>query len=84
MHSALFNLLNLCFVLRIKIIRKECEKRWPGNNKIYFRSNNSNSLVSSEMCSSLLPLCEIKAIGFGESKDKYFVSMTLRKDMRMT
>lgn len=66
------------------MIRKECEKRWPGNNKIYFRSNNSNRLVLSEMCSSLLPLCEIKAIGFGESKDKYIVSMTLRKDMRMT
>ena len=53
------------------MIRKECEKRWPGNHKIYFRSNNSNSLVLSEVCSSLLPLCEIKAIGFGYGKDNY-------------
>ncbi|CAH3039189.1 unnamed protein product, partial [Porites lobata] len=28
---------------KIQMIRKECEKRWPGNHKIYFRSNNSNS-----------------------------------------
>ena len=53
------------------MIRKECEKRWPGNHKIYFRSNNSNSLVLSELCSSLLHICEIKAIGFGDGKDNY-------------
>ncbi|XP_078356129.1 uncharacterized protein LOC144640939 [Oculina patagonica] len=52
---------------KIKLIRKECLKRWPGNNKVYFRSNNTNSLILSEMVSSLEPLCTVKEIGFGQS-----------------
>ena len=59
------------FILRLKMIRKECEKRLLGNHKIYLRSNNSNSLVLSELCSSLLAICKIKAIGFGHGKDNY-------------
>ena len=58
---------------RIKLIRKECSKRWPGNNKVYFRSNNVNSLILSEMVSTLEPLCTVKQIGFGQSKLRFFI-----------
>ena len=52
------------------MIRKECAKRWHGNTKIYFRSNNANSLILSELVSSLEPACEITEAGFRKSKDK--------------
>lgn len=75
-----FNLIyTVSYILRINIIRKECGKRWAGNEKIYFKSNNGNSLVLSEMCSSLLPVCEIKKIRFGQSKDKQIALMILQQ-----
>ena len=66
------NFLLICYLLRIKIIRKECQKKWPGNSKIYFRSNNNNSLVLSELVSSLQAACELPEIGFGQGEDKNF------------
>lgn len=75
-----FNLIyTVSYILRINIIRKECGKQWAGNEKIYFKSNNGNSLVLSEMCSSLLPVCEIKKIRFGQSKDKQIALMILQQ-----
>lgn len=65
-HTYIYFILNY----RIKLIRKECSKRWPGNNKVYFRSNNANSLILSEMVSSLEPVCTLKEIGFGQSKSE--------------
>jgi len=53
---------------RIKLIRSECNKKWPGNTKVYFKGNNTNSLILSEMVMMLEPLAKIKEIGFGKSK----------------
>ncbi|KAL9977482.1 hypothetical protein ACROYT_G014890 [Oculina patagonica] len=55
--------------LRIKIIRKECQNKWQGNTKIYFRSNNNNSLILSELVSSLQASCELPEIEFGQADD---------------
>ena len=54
--------------IRIKIIRTECSKRWPGNSKVYFKNNNANSMLLSEMVLLLEQEVKIDEIGFGKSK----------------
>lgn len=49
-------------------MRKESSKRWPGKKKVYFRSNNANSLILPELVFSLEPTYTVKQIGFGQSK----------------
>ncbi|XP_068733302.1 uncharacterized protein [Montipora capricornis] len=69
----------------IKLIRKECSKRWPGNNKVYFRSNNANSLILSELVSSLEPICTLKKIGFGQSAIRnHILQWAVEKNRKLT
>ena len=53
---------------RVKIIHSECFKRWPGNIKVYFKGNNDNSLILSELVLLLEPVVKVEEIGFGKSK----------------
>ena len=53
---------------RVKLIRSECSKRWPGNTKVYFKGNEKNSLILSELVLLIEPQAVIEEIGFGKSR----------------
>lgn len=55
------------FSFRVKIIRSVCLKRWPGNIKVYFKGNERNTTILSELVLLLEAQAAIKEIGFGRS-----------------
>lgn len=51
---------------RMAVIRKQVAKIWPGNQKVYFKQNPTNSLKLEELTEKLAETCSIEEIGFGK------------------
>ena len=60
----------MTYFFRVKLIRSECSKRWPGNTKVYFKGNEKNSLILSEMVLLIEPQAAIEEIGFGREEEE--------------